>query len=141
MAGEKFYFSGYFFGRFGIRFFSDRVKKLVVYLHYMTLLWISGEDETNWILIIRIRLVFLYVDGNFDVPNCKYAWKKSTWKCWLCFHLFFVVDTKMICGYNFVAPLIRLKLSLLCNFLSDLFEEFVKMRQKNKLRQVNLQAF
>ena len=47
----------------------------------------------------------------------------------------------MICGYNFVAPLIRLKLSLLCNFLSDLFEEFVKMRQKNKLRQVNLQAF
>ena len=57
------------------------------------------------------------------------------------FSLFFVVDTKMICRYNFVAPLIRLKLSLLCNFLSDLFEEFVKMRQKIKLRQVNLQAF
>ena len=49
--------------------FSDKVKKLVVYLACITLLWISREDKTKLILFMRNELAFLYVDSYFDVPN------------------------------------------------------------------------
>ena len=45
----------------------ESVEKLVVYLVCMTLLSISREDRTKWILFIRIRPVFLYVSNLLDV--------------------------------------------------------------------------
>ena len=47
---------------------------------------------------MRTRLVFLYVDSKFDVQKCKYVWESSI-----------VADTKIICGYNFIAPLKKLQ--------------------------------
>ena len=54
---EKVFCSSYVW-RFESRFFLDRVKKLVVYLVYMTFLSTSREDKTNWILFMRSKLVF-----------------------------------------------------------------------------------
>ena len=61
---EKTFYCSSYFWRFVSRFFfSDRVKKLVVYLVCITLLWISGEDKTKWMSFMRGKLVFRYVDG------------------------------------------------------------------------------
>ena len=76
-TGEKVFCNCYF----GSRLFSERLKKLVVYLICMTLVWISREDKIKRILITKTRLVLLYVDSKFDVPKCKYAWKNSSLKC------------------------------------------------------------
>ena len=43
-----------------------------------------------------------YIGICSDVSKCKFSVKKSTLKYWLCFRLFFLVDTKIIYGYNFV---------------------------------------
>ena len=68
----------------------------------MTLLCISREDKTKWILIIRIRLVFSHADSKFDVNMLE---KIAVWNNG-CVLAFFCGGHKIICGYNFAAPLI-----------------------------------
>ena len=77
-----------------------KIKKLVVYLVCMSLLWISREDKTKRILFIRNKFVFLFVDSLL-VHKCKFVRKNSSSKCWLCW----LVDAKKFYGYNAVTPL------------------------------------
>ena len=58
----------------------------------MTFLWISREDKTKWKLIIRIGLVFLYVDSKFDMPKCKYALKNNSFNILIVFSPIFVAE-------------------------------------------------
>ena len=51
------------------------------------------------------KLSFLYVDIWSDVPNGKFILENNSLEFWSCFRLFFVADTKIIHGYNSVAPL------------------------------------
>ena len=52
---------------------------------------------------MRTRLAFLYADSKFDMQQCKYVWESSI-----------VANTKIICGYNFVAPLKKLQFPTTC---------------------------
>ena len=56
---ERKVFCSCFFWRFESRIFSDRVKRLVVYLVSIILLCIFREGKTKWILLLRNKLVFL----------------------------------------------------------------------------------
>ena len=66
---------------------------------------------------MRIDIVFLYVDS-FISENVNLSWKEL-----VVFLLIFVVDTKLICSYNFVAPLKHLsgKAHTLHSFFQTVF--------------------
>ena len=73
---------------------------------------------------MRMRLVFLYGDSKYDVPNCKYAWQNSGSKHSLSFRLCFVTGTKIISRCNFTAPLIdpkrlRIRLNKIDGFIRN----------------------
>ena len=100
---EKDFCSCYFW-RFESHFFSDRVKKNVVYLVCMALFWISREDKSKWIPFLKRKLVFLYVDNKLDVPKCRFIMKKVVQTA-ACVYTYICGGHKIICGYNFVALL------------------------------------
>ena len=49
------------------------------------------------------KFSYPYIGICSDVTKCKFSVKNNTLKYWLCFRLFFLADTKIIYGYNFVA--------------------------------------
>ena len=54
---------------------------------------------------MRGKFKFLYVDIWFDVTECKFITKNSSFKTLVVFSPIFVADTKITFVYNFVAPL------------------------------------
>ena len=56
-------------------------------------------------LLVKGKFSFLYVDIWFDVTECKFIMKNSSFKMLVAFSPIFVVDTKITFSYNFVAPL------------------------------------
>ena len=60
---------------------------------------------------MRSNSIFQYVNMKFDISKCELIRKPSSSKNWLCFCIFFVVDTKITFGYNFGARL-RTKVSI-----------------------------
>ena len=54
---------------------------------------------------MRGKFSFLYVDIWFDVTECKFIMKNSSFKMLVVFSPIFVADTKITFVYNFVAPL------------------------------------
>ena len=54
---------------------------------------------------MRGKFSFLYVDIWFDVTECKFIMKNSSFKILVVFSPIFVADTKITFVYNFVAPL------------------------------------
>ena len=54
---------------------------------------------------MRGKFSFLYVDIWFDVTNCKFIVKNSSFEMLVMFSPTFVADKKIIFVYNFVAPL------------------------------------
>ena len=90
----------------------------------MSLLCISRKETTKQILFMRSKFNFLHVDTYFDVPKCELSSKYSSLKCWLCFRLFLVADTKIISRHDFVAPLNPMKFTLLQPiFKSETFDQ------------------
>ena len=63
-------------------------KKLRVYLglYNFSLNFQRREDQIN---TTHEKFIFLHVDSQFEVPQCKFIMKNSSSKCRLCFHLFF----------------------------------------------------
>ena len=54
---------------------------------------------------MRGKFRFLYADIWFDLTKCKFIVKNSSFKMLVVLSPIFVVDTKTISVYNFVAPL------------------------------------
>ena len=54
---------------------------------------------------MRDKFSFLDVDIWFDVTECKFIMKNSSFKMLVVFSPIFVADTKITFVYNFVAPL------------------------------------
>ena len=54
---------------------------------------------------MRGKFNFLYVDIWFDVTECKFIMKNSSFKMLVVFSPIFMADTKVNFIYNFVAPL------------------------------------
>ena len=71
----------------------------------ISLLCVSREEKTKKVLFIGKKISFPYLDAQPDVPKCKLILKNSSFKLQVVFPPIFVVDTKIIYGHNFVAPL------------------------------------
>ena len=92
------------------RFFSDKVRKCVVYFGLF-------ESFLHFFEIRRRNKYCLWV------AKCKFIVKNSSFKMLVVFSPIFVADTKITFVYNFVAPLrkdIKVKLSQ-----SDIFTIFL----------------
>ena len=84
------------------------------------------------------KFSFLLADIQFDMPKCEFILKNSSLKCWLCFRLFFVADTKIISDCNFVAPLIStpdIRLTHYCFENRHIFWQKVRFFRKQQLCQ------
>ena len=60
-------------------------------------------------LLVRGEFSFLYVDIWFEVTECKFITKNSSFEMLVLFSPMFVADTKVPFVYNFVAPLMEYK--------------------------------
>ena len=88
------------------RFFSDKVKNTCGMLWSVRVFFsIPRGKKTKEILLVRGKLSFLYVDVWFDLTECKFIKKNSSFKMLVVFSPIFVVDIKITFVYNFVAPL------------------------------------
>ena len=67
------------------------------------------------------KFSFLYVDIWFDVTECKFIMKNSSFKMLVVFSPIFVADTKIAFIYNSVAPLMFFVAVILT--ASDLYTE------------------
>ena len=56
-------------------------------------------------MLVRGKFSFIYVDIWFDVTKCNFFFEKQQFEMLVVFSPIFVADTKAICVYNFVAPL------------------------------------
>ena len=61
------------------------------------------------VLLVKGNFSFLFVDIWFNMTNCKFIVKNSSFKMLVVFLPIFVADTKITFSYNFVAPLILYK--------------------------------
>ena len=113
---ERVFLQLLYFWRFVSRFFSDRVKKLVICsgLHESSLDFQRREDQK--IPFMRSKFIYLYLDFNiFSIFNLICQTVNLSWKIAVqnVFSLIFVADTKIISDYNFVASSIICDLTLL----------------------------
>ena len=84
----KGFFATATFPRFVRRFFSDRVKKLVVYFGLCESSLHFQRRETKQIVFMGRKLSFPYIDIQFDVPKGKFILKNNSLESWSCFRLF-----------------------------------------------------
>ena len=80
-------------------------KKMQYTLVCIRLLCISREGKTKKTLLIGSKFSFPYVDILPDVSKNKIILKNSNLQILVVFPPIFVADTKIIYGFNFVAPL------------------------------------
>ena len=79
-------FCSYCFCKSVRRFFSDRVKRFVLYtLVCMSLLCMHREDRTKQILFLGRKFSFPYVDIQSDVPKCKFILKNKNFRIFIVF--------------------------------------------------------
>ena len=88
-----------------------------------SLFCISRGKKTEYILLVREKFSFLYVDIWFDVAECKFIMKNSSFKILVVLSTIFVTDTKITFVYNFVAPLTCIGNTLNSNALSVIVSE------------------
>ena len=68
-------------------------------------LCISREDWNKEILFMRSRFSFSIAGIYFDLISVRLFWKEKKFKMLIVFLPSFMADTKIIFGFNFVAPL------------------------------------
>ena len=85
---EKSVFGAATFKGLWVISFQTKRKNVLYTLVCLSSLCISRVKKTKQILFVRGKFSFLYEYICVDVIKCKFFMKKSSLKCWLCFHLF-----------------------------------------------------
>ena len=114
------------------RFFSDKVRKRVISFGlFESFFCISRGKKRKYILLVRDKFNFLHVDIWFDVTECKFIMKNSSFKMLVVFSPIFVADTKITFVYNFVAPSREVSPCYITSFMSHKILNFCAVLEVN----------